>query len=129
MPGGLIPYSANGEGVTDEQVMRVDLIHVLHRRLVHLQLYQHHWREESEDYRGGRRGGQALVARQLLALVMQIEPALALDQGIDEQSDHCEHGSCGNPLGFLQPHRRNGSRVLEPAKPWLHRAMLVMIGL
>src|SRR5215510_3006780 len=62
-------------------------------------------------------------------MVMQIEPDLTLDQCIDQQSDHCEHGQCGNPLGFLEPHRRNGSRILDPAKPWLHRAMLVVIGL
>jgi hypothetical protein len=116
------------KGVTDHEVMGLDAIDVLHRRVVHPQLHQHHRREEGEDHGRSQCGGEALVPRQALVLRVEVEAYLPLDQRIDEQSHHREHRECGNPLRFLEPYRRDGRQILDPSKARFHGTMLVMIG-
>jgi Transposase IS116/IS110/IS902 family len=124
-----IPSSVNPRGVTDQQVMGLHALEVQHQSGVQHHLDQHHRAEEGEDHRCGGCGGQALVARQVLLLVVQGQPDLPLDQRIDEHPHHRQHGSGGNPLGFLPPHWRDSGRVLAPATPRLSRTLLVVIGL
>jgi hypothetical protein len=79
----LIPCPVNTQGATDHEMMGLDAIEVLHRRVFHPPLYQHHRREEGKDHSRSRCGGQALVPRQALVLRVEGESDLPLDQRID----------------------------------------------
>src|SRR4029450_5089719 len=123
-----IPCPLKAQGVADHEVMRLDTMDVRHRRVVYHQLHQHHWREEGKDHRRSGRGGQALVPRQGLVLLVQIEPDVRWDSHRDEQPPPREHRYRGDPLRFLQPHRRNSRRVLDPPETRFNGALLVAIG-
>jgi hypothetical protein len=54
---------------------------------------------------------------------------LSLDDTVDQQAQHCQHGSGRDPFGLLPPHGGNRRRVLDPAKARFHGRLLLLIGL
>ena len=69
-----------------------------------------------------------LCSLDLLVMRAQVQTDLPLDDCIHQQADDREHRQGGNALGFLQPHRANRCRVLDPAKARFHRGILILIG-
>ena len=90
MAWNLVPGRVNADSVTDQEMMGLNAIDVVHCGIVHPQLHQHH--RANEDHCSSGRRGRALVARESLVLLVEVEPDLPLDQCIDEQPHHGEHG-------------------------------------
>jgi hypothetical protein len=98
-------------------------------RVVDLYVYHHHLGKQGQDDSRCGESCWSLVAGDVLAVRVQIESDLALDQRVDQQSNHRQHRQRRNPLGFLQPHRGNRRRVLDPAEARFYRGMLFMVRL
>ena len=60
---------------------------------------------------------------------VQIEANLPLDDAIDQQTDHRQHGQGRNPLRLLEPHGSDSRGILDPTKPRFYSGILVLIGL
>jgi hypothetical protein len=99
------------------------------RAIVHRGVYEHHWCKEGKHHSGRGRGGQTFVAGDLPLMLAEVEAHLPLDHGIHQQPHDREHSQRRNPLRFLQPYRTDGGGILDPAKAWLYRDMLLLIGL
>ena len=84
MAWDLVPGMVNAESVTDQEMMWLHAIDVANCGVVYLKLNQHHRVKEGEDHCSRGRRGRALVARESLVLLVEVESDLPLDQCIDE---------------------------------------------
>jgi hypothetical protein len=119
----------NAESVTDQEMIGLNALDVLHCCVVRPHLHQHDRSKEGEAHcRSGPRR-QALVARKRRVLRVEREPDRPLEQCLDEPPHHGEHSSRGHPLRLLPPYWGDRRRGLDPAESRLYWTLLVMLGL
>ena len=95
-------------------------------RTIHGEGHACHWRQEGKHHGCRRRGRQAFVAGEWPLMLAERESDLPLNDRLHQQPHHREHGQRRTPFRFLQPHRADGGRSLDPAKARFHRDMWLL---
>ena len=97
--------------------------------MVHGEVDTRHGRQEGQHHGCCGECRRTLVAGYVPVVITEIAADLPWDHRLHQSPHDGEHGQRRHPFRFLQPHRTDGGRILDPATAWFHREMLRLIRL